>query len=158
MFRFASLLCLVVYAAFFISFTPTQRHAQAAPAPPTPYCQITGKIIKIEKRKEAYQDEAWRENMGLPKFMTYTDVTVLLETKKPFNLQDAEYSNEFLKKECHFEKAKEEVFQNADGNLSDKWIGLKIWAVTHRGGDEFSYGNWLIRAINASSMAYIGDK
>jgi len=155
MLRFVSAIIFVL--AMFILANGVSR-TNAAKAPSRPHCEITGSIVKMADRKEAYPDDEWRASMGLPAYVTYTDVTVLLASKRPFVLQENRFTEDELKSECHIESPEEEVFQLADANITKQWVGLKIWGVTVRSGDEFTYGNWLLRALNASSMMPITGK
>ena len=112
----------------------------AAPAMQSSLCEVKAIVVQIKERVHQYRPESWRKNWGLPKSITYTDVTLNLG-------QISGASN------CNKEFFNGRNFQlKKDSDKSKINVGDCILAKTQFSGDEFKIGQWLwdIRACESA--------
>ena len=137
--------CLTVLLLMLAILMPVA--AGATNLPPSPYCEITGEIVKIEGRQEKSASPMAPETT-----VDYTDVTVRVESVRPFRFQLS--AGMASPVSCALENLPREiVYQSCDSDIDEAWTETPIWAITHQQGDEFWAGNCLLSVINRSGLS-----
>ena len=127
--------------AFILLSVTYAPYAQAAPAAAAPECLVTGTVQSIEEREHVYEPRSWAESWGLPKSITYIDVSI--------DVSDVQRQDATMVGECDHTKGLR-VFQ-LDNGVKKPEIGTCIKAVIHVSGDEFRIGNWIKSAEPVAS-------